>query len=133
MTFYKSPITIARSFTVFPNLKQPMQPFVNERGTIRFQRNAIVRAVLDAASEGRKLDLNDLAAMDFSQEDRCQFAQLIGYSLVGYHELNEVSDEHAKDATAAARAVFPDASGCRDSGCTVHCGVAREPLAQTAF
>jgi len=30
---------------------------------------------------------------DFSQEDREQFAQLIGYSLSGFGELSYVSDE----------------------------------------
>ncbi len=34
--------------------------------------------------------MNDLAVKDFSDEDRCQFAQLIGYSISGYEELSYV-------------------------------------------
>jgi hypothetical protein len=36
--------------------------------------------------------MNHLAEMDFSAEDREQFAQLIGYSLSGFGELDYVSD-----------------------------------------
>ncbi len=103
-----------------------MQPLIKDkRGTVRFKENAIVSAVLEAAREGRKLDLNDIACMDFTQEDRCQFAQLIGYSLSGYHELNYVSDRHAEEATEAARKQFSDRQigGCRDDGCEIHTGV----------
>ena len=38
-------------------------------------------------------DLNKLASMPFDDEDREQFAQLIGYSLGGFSELDYVSDE----------------------------------------
>jgi hypothetical protein len=37
--------------------------------------------------------MNSLARMNFSNEDREQFAQLIGYSLSGFSELSYVSDE----------------------------------------
>lgn len=106
--------------------KNPMQPFIrDDHGTVRFKANKIVDAVCDAAREGRRLDLNDIACMDFSQEDRCQFAQLIGYSLKGYHELGYVSDRHAKDATKAAQSQLDceDIHACRDSDCEIHCGV----------
>lgn len=106
-----------------------MQPFIlTPDGVVRFKENAIVSALLEAAREGRKLDLNDIAGMEFSQDDRCQFAQLIGYSLNGYHELSEVSDRHALVATWTARLQLkdPDVSGCRDHGCVIHCGVPRE-------
>ncbi len=108
------------------NPRQPMQPFIQDDcGVVRFQQNAIVRLLLDWATP-RGLSLNELATMVFSQEDRCQFAQLIGYSLCGYHELNYVSDEHAHEATTAAQRLFPNAAGCRDKGCLVHTGVDRE-------
>ena len=108
--------------------ENPMQPFVLKNNVVRFQENAIVRTLLDAASDGRKLDLNDIACMDFSQDDRCQFAQLIGYSLCGYHELSYVSDQHAAAATTAAREQLgnPEYGGCRDDGCKIHCGVPKE-------
>jgi hypothetical protein len=37
--------------------------------------------------------MNTLSCIDFSQEDREQFAQLIGYSLCGFSDLSYVSDE----------------------------------------
>lgn len=51
--------------------------------TVRFKENSIVRFLLD----GGPFDLNMLARMPFSVEDREQFAQLIGYSLEGFGEL----------------------------------------------
>ncbi len=108
-------------------MKNPMQPLVrDEHGKIRFKENAIVRAVVDAARYGRKLDLNDIACMDFTQDDRVQFAQLIGYSLAGYHELSDIPDAAALAASAKAREQWPDAGGCRDTGCNLHCGVEEE-------
>ncbi len=110
--------------------RNPMQSLVQDAaGRIRFKANAIVRTVYDAAAGGHKLDMNDIARMDFSQEDRCQFAQLIGYSISGYHELSYVSDEHAQDASEAAKRKFPEVQGvggCRDEGCPIHNGVERE-------
>ena len=77
--------------------KHPLQPLVTaESGTIRFKENAIVRHLLDAGG----LDMNILGALEFSQEDREQFAQLIGYSLGGFSELSYVSD---KTYNAAAK------------------------------
>jgi hypothetical protein len=43
--------------------------------------------------------MNELACLEFSDEDRTQFVQLIGYSFSGFMELSYVSDE----AVAAAR------------------------------
>lgn len=70
--------------------KHPIQPtYKDENGTLRFKKNAIVSFLLDNGG----FDLNKLAVMDFSREDREQFAQLIGYSLSGFGELSYVSDE----------------------------------------
>jgi hypothetical protein len=61
-----------------------MQPTVIDgHGVLRFKQNAIVRFLLDAGPH----DLNQLGVMQFSEEDRRQFAQLIGYSVCGYEEL----------------------------------------------
>jgi len=69
---------------------QPIQPLTtDQRGTIRFRSNAIVRYLLDNGG----IDLNRLAALDFSDEDRMQFAQLIGYSLSGFGELNYTTND----------------------------------------
>jgi hypothetical protein len=80
--------------------RQPDQPLVrDEHGTVRFRENAIVRHLLDAGGT----DLNRLALLPFSQEDREQFAQLIGYSVCGFGELPYVSDEAYARAQRAAR------------------------------
>lgn len=72
------------------NPKHPMQPIVvDENGTKRFKANAIVRYLVNHGS----INLNDIAALEFSQEDREQLAQLIGYSIGGFGELSYVSDE----------------------------------------
>lgn len=70
--------------------KHPIQPLVkDEKGVLRFKKNAIVVYILDNGG----IDLNQIAAIPFSQEDRDQFTQLIGYSLSGYGELSYISDE----------------------------------------
>lgn len=62
----------------------PTQPTISDSdGTLRFKRNEIVAFLLDAGP----FDMNILARMNFSDEDRRQFAQLIGYSVSGYSEL----------------------------------------------
>ena len=71
-------------------MKHPIQPIITDsQGTIRFQENKIVRYLLDYGG----IDLNQLARMYFSNNDREHFAQLIGYSLSGFAELSYVSDE----------------------------------------
>lgn len=107
-------------------MKHPMQPLViDNEGVVRFQKNEIVRFLLDWATE-QGVDLNTLAGMHFSQADRTQFAQLIGMSLCGFHELPYVSDTDAAAASAAAQHLMPGAGGCRDDGCRYHSGVADE-------
>lgn len=67
----------------------PIQPLQkDEYGTLRFKGNAIVRYMLDNGG----LNLNHLMSIDFSNEDRQQFAQLISYSLSGYSDLFYVDD-----------------------------------------
>jgi hypothetical protein len=68
----------------------PFQPLITSpAGVVRFKSNSIVSFLLYRG----KFDMNDLAVMQFSDEDRSQFAQLIGYSLSGFGELNYVSDK----------------------------------------
>lgn len=76
--------------------RHPVQPLIEEKyGVFRFKQNAIVRFLLDNGPH----DLNALATEKFSQEDREQFAQLIGYSLSGFSDLSYVSDKtYAKAA-----------------------------------
>jgi hypothetical protein len=111
--------------TFSPEMRQPqpMQPVVKDKGgVLRFRENAIVRYLLDLARQHKIADLNSLAELPFSQEDREQFTQLIGYAITGYHELSYVSDESCAEASVRAKQVLPGAGGCRDAGCPVHGG-----------
>lgn len=68
----------------------PIQPiYQDENGTLRFKANEIVKFLL--ANSG--LDMQKIASMDFTNEDREQFVQLIGFSLSGFGDLSFVSDE----------------------------------------
>ena len=68
----------------------PIQPLYKDpSGIVRFKDNAIVLFLLDNGP----FDMNALAIRAFSNEDREQFAQLIGYSLCGFGDLDYVSDE----------------------------------------
>lgn len=71
-------------------LKNPIQPlYLDENGTLRFKSNAIVEYLVESG----KADLNEIACMDFNEEDRQQFSQLHGYSLGGFGELSSTTDE----------------------------------------
>ena len=107
-----------------PSTRHPLQPLaLDAHGTMRFKGNAIVRHLLDHGG----VDLNKLACMDFTQDDREQFAQLIGRSLGGFLELSYVSDATAHRASVAAERVSPGAGGgCRAGHCAIHSGVERE-------
>ncbi len=73
----------------------PNQPVVIDRnGDARFKENAIVRMLLDHGG----FDMNKLALMRFDQEDREQFAQLIGYSVSGFSELSYASTQKCEQA-----------------------------------
>jgi len=86
---------------------QPIQPLIEDsHGVLRFKANQIVRHLLDTHPT---CDMNKLALMDFSDDDRQQFAQLIGYSLCGYGELSYASD--ANYAAAEASAIIPPGAG----------------------
>lgn len=70
--------------------KHPIQPIeVDDKGVARFKANKIVQHLLDAGP----VDLNQIAMVDFTRDDRQQFTQLIGYSLSGASDLSEMTDE----------------------------------------
>lgn len=70
--------------------KHPMQPLIKDKeGVIRFKKNAII----DWMFQSGKLDLNEIAVLPFSDEDRTQLAQLLGYSICGFSDLSYVSDD----------------------------------------
>lgn len=78
----------------------PQQPVViDDHGTPRFKQNAIVHLLLKTG----RFDMNTLAMMNFTDEDRDQFAQLIGYSVDGYRELDYVSAKSRELAWIAAK------------------------------
>jgi hypothetical protein len=79
----------------------PIQPLAKDKsGVLRFKENKIVSDLLDLASK-HGLSLNDIAYRDYSNEDRQQLAQLIGYSLCGYSELQSYVDDAAYAAAEA--------------------------------
>lgn len=107
-------------------MKHPMQPLIiDANGVVRFQENKMVSFLLDWATE-RGMDMNELARWEFPTADQTQFAQLIGYSLGGFHELPYVSDADALAASAEAQKINPEFGGCRDDGCAIHSGVSEE-------
>lgn len=82
-------------------LTHPPQPlYKDDSGVIRFHKNAIVTFFMDLCRQKGICDLNDIAIMPFSHEDRIQFAQLTGYSLCGFSDLSYVTDADYKAATA---------------------------------
>lgn len=108
---------------------QPMQPvYQTDQGVIRFRENAIVRDLVYRDSERGRVypkspartdgGLNWIPLQDFPRADQEQLAQLIGYSVSGYHELSYVTDTSAEQVSA----LMPGAGGCRDKGCPYHGG-----------
>ena len=81
-------------------IKHPVQPLeVDELGIIRFKTNKIVRFLLENGPN----DMNKIATLTFSDEDRVQFAQLIGYSFIGFGDLSYVSDKEYERANRKYR------------------------------
>jgi hypothetical protein len=77
----------------------PIQQIVIAKdGVKRFRANKIVQFLLDKGP----FDMNFLAAQDFGDADREQFAQLIGYSVSGFGGLPYVSDKSYKRAARKA-------------------------------
>lgn len=90
--------------TVLVGEEEPMQPVgVDQYGTHRFLENRIVRDMVEFARP-HGFDLNEMATRaaqgQYSQSEREQFAQLIGYSVCGYLDLSYVSNKSADRAIA---------------------------------
>lgn len=69
-------------------MKHPMQPIVLVDGVARFKENKIVSWLLDNGPFG----MNAIAMQKFDQDDRAQFAQLVGYSVAGAGDLSYMDD-----------------------------------------
>jgi len=81
------------------DMPHPMQEiYLDDKGVARFRVNAIVRFLLDDGPN----DMNRLARIPFSDADREQFAQLIGYSVSGFEELSYASDAAVAKAAEIA-------------------------------
>lgn len=60
--------------------EMPLQPTAkDEHGTLRFVKNRIVEKLLDDGP----FDLNDIASWGFSEDERFQLNQMLGYSVSG--------------------------------------------------
>jgi|GEM_PF-949782 len=114
--------------------KNPIQPLAKDaKGVLRFKANAIVQHLLDTHPS---CDMNTLARMEFTDDDRQQFAQLIGYSLSGYGDLQSYVDD-VSWATAANMAEGKDERDARIAGLEEKLGelraaidMLREPVAR---
>ncbi len=81
-----------------------LSPFRGGIQVPRFRSNAIVDKLL----EDGPFDMNAIALWDVPDEDREQFAMLIGYSISGFAELSYVREETVKRAGKVARERLPD-------------------------
>lgn len=86
----------------------PMQPVMTDRdGTRRFVENRIIRDLVEfSATHGR--GIHAIAAGDYTDQERQQFAQLNGYSIRGYGELSYVDDVAYEQACAQSDGDDPD-------------------------
>lgn len=74
-------------------MRHPIQPLVkDENGVKRFKSNRIVERLLEVATQSG-YSMNEIAREDFTDDDRIQFAQLIGYSFSGLESLSYVDDD----------------------------------------
>ena len=75
--------------------KHPTQPvIVDSKGVHRFKANAI----LVHLSTIGMIDMNAIACAGFSIEDQRQLAQLLGYSVSGYRDLDYTAGCPARNA-----------------------------------
>lgn len=73
-----------------------MQPIVFINSVARFQANEIIQWLFNNG----KINLNGIALMNFSNEDRMQLDQLLGYSVSGFGDLEYADDEVVRLADA---------------------------------
>lgn len=66
---------------------------VGEPPVQRFPANRIIRDLVDAAREGRRLDLNEIVVRadrgSYSKEEMHELYRLMGYSVCGFSEVFE--------------------------------------------
>jgi len=84
--------------------KHPMQPIEWVDGVIRFRKNKIISDMYDAGL----FNLNSLACLPYSDEDRMQLAQLLGYSVSGFGDLPYASREAIAKADKKANQMLTE-------------------------
>lgn len=83
----------------------PMQPIIlDSRGVTRFKKNTIVDNLYEHGVR-TGYGFNEMYTENHDDEDRMQFAQLIGYSVSGYSTLSYVTDESVNAAFAIAESI----------------------------
>ena len=105
---YLKPLRAGRATadSVLDDAETPMQPIcIASDGVIRFKQNRMVNDLYEF-SQPRGFGLNEMARRDYTQEERMQFAQLIGYSVSGYGGLSYASLESAEKADAIAASLI---------------------------
>jgi hypothetical protein len=83
--------------------RHPMQPIENVDGVARFKPNKIVQYLLESGP----YQFDEIGYLDFSDEDREQFAQLLGISVADYVELPYVSERSSHEAQLAEDELNP--------------------------
>lgn len=88
--------------------EEPMQPVGKDpHGVHRFLENRIVQDLLER-SRVTGFSLNEIAVANYTQAERRQLAQLIGYSVCGYLDLSYVNDDSAERASLRDAALSLD-------------------------
>jgi hypothetical protein len=106
----KKTLTAEQNDTKAPpveRLVMPLQPIIDGR----FVENSIVSKLLELAP----VDLNDIGCMNFAEQERMQFAQLIGYSVSGFGDLSYVNDETYDAASRMAEYVIDEDKARNDA------------------
>jgi hypothetical protein len=86
-------------------MTHPQQPIIlGDDEVIRFKSNKIIEYLFNSG----KLSLNELAMMDFSDEDRIQISQLLGYSVSGFGSLSYVPHEMALECDEEADRIYDE-------------------------
>lgn len=95
-------------------MKHPIQPIIkDEKSVFRFKMNAIVRFLINTHPN---VDMNILAEMQFTKDDRQQFLQLIGSSFYGYCDMNDSDPDVIKRVDKLLAKSSKDAFDCGETG-----------------
>ncbi len=113
--------------------KHPIQPIIlDDNGTARFKENKIVSYLLDKTTKTKICDLNDIAIFvangTFSNEDREQLAQLIGYSVGGAADLSYMSDEIIDEANKQAESLMNKDQVKEEKESELACNFCNKPI-----